>query len=185
MSQVDEANDPGGRTSPQELARLASSLRSGDPLTQDQLDQLERLLSVAAQREPAMMAQVAFKQEVYSGPLPHPDQLNVYDDLTRTSIVEMAVKQQAHDHAMQTKGLGGAIWKDRLGQIFGFGIAITGLGAAAYISQYSAWAAAIIGTLDLVGMVGVFVIPRAFERQSVEKPTPPPPKRGRTTKRSK
>jgi Predicted membrane protein len=174
MSRLEDIQDSDARTSPQELARLAQSLKSGQELTAEQHSTLERLLKVAAKREPAMVAQVAIKQEIFSGPLPHPDQLNMYDDATRASIVEMAVKEQSHNHSMQSKGLSGAILKDRLGQIFGFGIAISGLGAAAWISQYSGAAAAIIGTLDLLGMVGVFVVPRAFERRAAEKSSPQP-----------
>lgn len=185
MSRLEEVQDSDARTSPQELARLAQSLKSGQELTPEQHSMLERLLKVAAKREPAMVAQVAFKQEIFSGPLPHPDQLNMYDDTTRASIVEMAVKEQSHNHSMQSKGLSGAILKDRLGQIFGFGIAISGLAAAAWISQYSAVAAAIIGTLDLVGMVGVFVVPRAFERRVAEKTTPQQPSKRNRAPRKK
>lgn len=185
MSRLEEARDSDARTSPQELARLAQSLKSGQELTPEQHSMLERLLKVAAKREPAMVAQVAFKQEIFSGPLPHPDQLNMYDDTTRASIVEMAVKEQSHNHSMQSKGLSGAILKDRLGQIFGFGIAISGLAAAAWISQYSAVAAAIIGTLDLVGMVGVFVVPRAFERRVAEKTIPQQPSKRNRAPRKK
>lgn len=183
MSRIEEHPEGANKTSPQELALLVQNLKSGKELTDDQHSTLERLLDVAAKREPAMVAQVAFKQEIYSGPLPHPDQLNGYDESTRSRIVEMAVKEQSHNHAMQLKGISGAIWKDRFGQIFGFGIAICGLGAAAWIAQYSAVAAAIIGTLDLVGMVGIFVVPRAFERRVAEKTTQPPPKRNRAPRK--
>lgn len=169
MSRVEERPDSGAKTSPEELAKLVQTLKAGNELTSEQHSTLERLLNVAAKREPGMIAQVAFKQEIFSGPLPHPDQLNGYDQSTRSSIVDMAVKEQSHNHEMQTRGLSGAIWKDRLGQIFGFGIAITGLGAAAWIAQYSAVASAIIGTLDLVGMVGIFVVPRAFEKRATDK----------------
>ncbi|GFM68686.1 DUF2335 domain-containing protein [Pseudomonas cichorii] len=152
------------------------SLKSGDELTAEQHSILENVLSAAAKKEPEMVAQIAFQQEVYAGPLPHPDQLNNYDEHTRRLIVEMAVREQAHYHHMQSKSLSGAIWKDRIGQTFGFGIALAGLGAAAWIAQYSAVAAAIIGTLDLLGMVGIFVVPRAFEQRAAarsEQPSPP------------
>ncbi|WP_440060560.1 hypothetical protein ACTAB0_17845 [Pseudomonas syringae] len=142
------------------------SLKADKKLTSEQHITLERVLAVAAKREPEMVAQVAFKQEFFTGPLPHPDQLNVYDEHTRRLIVDMAVREQVHSHHMHSTGLSGAIWKDRIGQTFGFGIALAGLGAAAWIAQYSAAAAAIIGTLDLLGMVGIFVVPRAFEQRA-------------------
>lgn len=100
---------------------------------------------------------------MFSGPIPHPQHLNGYDQTTRETIVAMAVREQQHAHDMGEKGLDGAIKKDRLGQIFGLIIAIFGLGAAAWIAQYSAVAASIIGSIDLLGMVAVFAAPRAFE----------------------
>lgn len=184
MSRVEKSPDLGSNASAQELSGLLQRLKSGEELTNEQHATLERVLNVAAKREPDMVAQVAFKQEIFSGPLPHPDHLNGYDESTRMQIVSMAVKEQAHSHQMQSKGMSGAIWKDRLGQIFGFGIAITGLGAAAWISQYSAAAAAIIATLDLVGMVGIFVIPRAFEQRATHKTTQQDrPKSGRSPRK--
>lgn len=136
---------------------------------------LETALSVAAQREPEMMAQVAFQQEVYSGPLPHYDQLNGYDEVTRKAIVDMAVREQTHSHTMNLTGLTGAIDKDRRGQYCALVVAVVGLGAAAWISQYSAAAATIIGGIDLLGLVSVFMIPRFAERRAEERAKKTPP----------
>ena len=66
---------------------------------------------------------------------------------------------------MNEKALNGAISKDRLGQYIGGSIAIVGLVAAAWIAQYSAVAAGIIATLDLFGMVALFVAPRLLENR--------------------
>ncbi|MFP4160628.1 MAG: hypothetical protein ACLFSK_01420 [Ectothiorhodospira sp.] len=49
-------------------------------------------------------------------------------------------------------------------------IALSGLLAAAWIAPSSATAAAIIGGLDLFGMVTVFVAPRILERARQEPP---------------
>jgi hypothetical protein len=119
MSRIAASAESTLKADPQELARLLQDLKSGVELSADQHVTLEKLLDVAAQREPAMVAQVAFKQEIYSGPLPHHDQLNAYDEETRRQIVAMAVRDPG--------------------------------------------AAAIIGTLDLLGMVCAFVAPRALE----------------------
>jgi uncharacterized membrane protein len=81
-------------------------------------------------------------------------------------IVEMASKEQAHAHMMQQTGLQGAIDKDRRGQLIGGVIAVSGLIAAAVIAPYSATAAAIIGGLDLFGMVALFVAPRILEKRA-------------------
>lgn len=166
------------KTPPKDLGNLMQALAAGGELTKQQQDILEGVVSVAAEREPGLVAQIAFRQEMYSGPLPHPDHLNGYDTETRRLIVEMAVREQTHTHEMQKKGLTGAIWKDRLGQFLGFGIAVSGLAAAAWIAQYSGVAAAIIGSVDLLGMVSVFVAPRAFEKliEARSKKAAPPAK---------
>lgn len=177
MSRI--ATRPEGEAKPSagELAQVFSDLKSGKTLSDDQHEMLEKALNVAAKREPAMVAQVAFQQEVYSGPLPHYDQLNGYDEETRRAIVDMAVREQAHSHNMHLTGLSGAIQKDRRGQYCALVVAVVGLGAAAWISQYSAAAAAVIGSIDLIGLVSVFMVPRIAERraQAAEKESPPQP----------
>lgn len=164
LSQIAKPPDTSLKASPQEIATLFQDLKSGKELTDIQHAVLEKALNVAAEREPAMVAQVAFKQEIYSGPLPHHDQLNGYDEETRREIVGMAVREQTHAHQMQSAGLSGAIWKDRTGQIFALIVAITGLAAASWVAQYSAWASAIIGSVDLLGLVCAFIAPRVLER---------------------
>lgn len=152
------------RTPQREISKALETLVAGGELSTSQHEILGQVISVAAEREPQIIAQLAIKHEMYSGPLPHPEQLNGYDPDTRAAIVAMAVKEQEHTHAMQKKGLGGAITKDRIGQICAVIIAVSGLAAAAWISQFSGVAAAVIGSVDLLGMVAAFVAPRAFEK---------------------
>lgn len=75
----------------------------------------------------------------------------------------MAKREQIHTHQMEEKALEGAVSKDRRGQLFGLGIAVFGLGVAAYVSTHSGAAAAVIAAVDLLGMVTVFVAPRILE----------------------
>ncbi|WP_246194781.1 DUF2335 domain-containing protein [Allochromatium palmeri] len=107
-----------------------------------------------------LMAEV---RETHIGPLPHADLLNRYDDATRQIIVQMAVDEQRHTHQMQAKSLDGAIRKDRRGQVFGLLIALTGLLVAGFVATFSPTAAAVIGSIDLLGMVALFVAPRVLE----------------------
>lgn len=132
----------GGALSPEDQSRLAGLLEA----------------------QPSELVMAATRHESYSGPLPHPDHLNRFDDETRRAIVQMAVDEQAHAHRMRERGLEGAIAKDRRGQRYGLVIAVAGLAAAVAIAPFSAVAAGIIGTLDLFGMVALFVAPRILER---------------------
>lgn len=78
----------------------------------------------------------------------------------------MAVDEQKHTHDMRDKGLNGAIKKDERGQRYGLTVAIVGLVAAAVIAPFSPATAGVIGTLDLLGMVTVFVAPRILESRN-------------------
>ncbi len=122
------------------------------------LDEQRRLAGFLAAESPELVM-AATRHESYSGPLPHPDLLNRFDDVTRRAIVQMAVDEQAHAHRMRERGLEGAIAKDRRGQRYGLVIAVAGLAAAVAIAPFSAVAAGIIGTLDLFG----------FSRQNMRK----------------
>lgn len=143
-----------------EVERLVAKLQRGN-LTQEQQQELSRHLQIEPAREQHLQQRV--RQTSFSGPLPHPDILNQFDEETRRTIVQMAVDDQKHVHEMNRTGLSGSILKDRRGQLCGVTIAVVGLIAAVLIAPYSAFAAGIIGTLDLFGMVALFVAPRVLE----------------------
>ncbi|WP_186764411.1 DUF2335 domain-containing protein [Pistricoccus aurantiacus] len=110
------------------------------------------------------------RHETFSGPIPPAEHLNQYDESVRRLIVQMAKDEQKHAHSMREQGLQGAINKDRRGQLLGGAIAITGLVVAAVIAPHSAAAAAVIGTLDLFGMVALFVAPRVLDKRRQDNP---------------
>ncbi|MBE0508374.1 MAG: DUF2335 domain-containing protein [Marinospirillum sp.] len=148
-------------TPEQQLHQLATKLHQGQLSAQEQ-----SLLAELLDNEPGEVLMSVTRQQLHVGPLPPPDLLNQYDDATRQTILSMASKEQAHAHDMQQKSLQGAIAKDRRGQVIGGVIAVAGLVAAAAIAPYSTVAAAIIGSLDLFGMVALFVAPRILEKRS-------------------
>lgn len=143
-----------------ELERLLEGLGTGE-LTELEQKRLGKLWPGAGGQ---FMLQMAMSSETFSGPLPHPEQLNKFDPDTRKAIVQMAESDQSHVQQMQRKALEGAIAKDRRGQWMGFGIAVCGLVAAAVVARFSPAVAGVIAALDLLGMVAVFVVPRAFEK---------------------
>jgi len=113
-----------------------------------------------------VMAVHSEQTTMYSGSLPHPEQFNAYDELTRSTILQMAVDDQKHTHDMQKTGLLGAIEKDKRGQRYGLAIALGGFVAAAIIAPFSPVVAGIIGALDIFGMVALFVAPRVLENRT-------------------
>ena len=143
-----------------QLVSLVDELEQGG-LTQNQQIQLAQLLKSAS----ASVVMTATHHQSFSGPIPPPEQLAKYPEDARKLILDMAHREQVYTHNMNEKALTGAIQKDRLGQYIGGTIAIVGLVVAAWIAQYSAVAAGIIATLDLFGMVALFVAPRLLENR--------------------
>lgn len=148
-----------GLQSEDALTSMVAGLESGN-LTSSQQQDLAYLLKNSS---PSLV--MTATHQSFSGPIPPPEQLAKYPDDARQLILDMAKGEQAHTHTMSEKALNGAIVKDRFGQFIGGSIAIVGLAAAAWIAQYSAVAAGIIATLDLFGMVALFVAPRLLENR--------------------
>ena len=143
-----------------EAVELVDRLRQGR-LSREEQVRLAELLESAPSGEMQLIA--AMRRESFSGPLPHPDVLNQYEEQARAVILSMAQEEQAHTHRIQESGLTGAIRKDRRGQWIGGAIAITGLVVAAIIAPHSVVAAGVIGALELFGMVALFGAPRLME----------------------
>lgn len=141
-----------------ELTRLLTRLDEGE-LTRDEQVRLGKALP-----ESGVQLRMMVQHQSFSGPLPHPAILNGYDQETRKLIVQMAVNEQSHTHSMQQLSLTGAIEKDKRGQRYGLAIALAGFVTAGVVAFVSPPVAGVIAGLDVLGMVSVFVIPRAFER---------------------
>jgi len=145
-----------------DVQRVIQRLEAGT-LDDAERDLLLQKLETGSSGETAVLA--ALVRQSFTGPLPPPTLFAQYDAETRRAILQMAEREQTHVHEMQRRGLDGAITKDRRGQWIGGAIAISGLIAAVVIAPHSAVAAGIIGTLDLFGMVALFVAPRLLEHR--------------------
>ena len=154
------SSDQISRNQQEDIEIYLKTLETGT-LSPDEQKKLHQLITAV----PSSVALTATRQETFIGPLPPPEQLAGYDAPTRETILSMARNEQSHVHSMRLQGLNAAIAKDKRGQYIGGTIAITGLVVAAVIAPYSAVAAAIIGSLDLFGMVALFVAPRILDRQ--------------------
>jgi uncharacterized membrane protein len=112
---------------------LVQGLKSGQLTPRQQ----EALASQLVEDEPPPHVMIQQRQTMYSGPLPHAEEFNAYDEPTRRTILQMAVDDQKHTHEMQKTGLNGAIEKDKRGQRYGLAIALSGLLAATVIAPFS------------------------------------------------
>ena len=75
------------------------------------------------QKAKAVVKVVASKSEIYSGPIPHPDHLRQYDEISpgcAKLIIQMFVEQSEHRRGLDEKILDAEIKGYSRGQIFGF-----------------------------------------------------------------
>lgn len=116
----------------------------------------------------------------YSGPIPPPEMLAQYDPDVRMAILRMAEDEQSQRNVRLKMALEADI-DDRKrirslegrGQWFGFGIGIAGIIAATIMALYGEpVAASIIGAIDLVALVSVFVTGRVISKKDSTKDAP-------------
>jgi len=116
-------------------------------------------------------ALVAVGQQ-FSGPLPPPEMLAQYDDVTPGAgdrIIAMAEAQSAHRRAVETKGAEAQVEdfkaaraEARLGQVFAFIIAVFGILAGACVIHHGTTGGAqiagcVIGGVPLATIVTTFI----------------------------
>ncbi len=107
----------------------------------------------------------ATKQELYSGPIPHPEILSGYDNIVPGSadrLIIMAEREMEHRHKMESEIVEAEIRDSHIGMVFGFSLGILSLIAAvvAIIFAPSNAGAIIGGLLGVTGIgsiIGVFV----------------------------
>ncbi len=99
-----------------------------------------------------------------SGPLPSPDILVQYNQAVPSAaerIIAMAEHDSAHLQSMEKMRLSAFYLERRLGQIFGFSIAIAALSASVFLAfNGREITASIIGGATLVSLVSIFVFGR-------------------------
>jgi uncharacterized membrane protein len=112
----------------------------------------------------------------FQGPLPPPEVLAKYNEIDAglvNRIVTMAEEQAKHRREIENFVTDKSLALSRMGQVFGLTIAMTGLGAAVITTLYNhGVVGALIGTVDLVALVSVFVLGKTMNAQtSPGKPT--------------
>ena len=127
--------------------------------------QIARRANERAQRKSSVAASSrslsVLRQEVFSGPLPHPDLLEKYDGVcpgAADRLIGMAETQAAHRQALESRALDHEHRRSMLGTCCGLIVAIAGFvttGWVAWIGHPTA--ATIIGSFDLAALVGVFI----------------------------
>ena len=108
--------------------------------------------------------QVTSVSAEFAGPIPHPSILEKYDRVVPGSaerILAMAERQSAHRIELEGLVIRSDIRKSERGQSFGLVVAISGLAAAVALGLAGhGIAGGVVGSVDLVALVGVFVLGR-------------------------
>lgn len=107
---------------------------------------------------------VQIRSEFFSGPLPHPELLQGYEDTcpgAAERILSMAEKQADHRRAMETRNHTQGANRERLGMVLGFVVAMSAIWGGVYLIRSGFQAEGLTSIiLALAGLVGVFVYAR-------------------------
>ena len=105
----------------------------------------------------------------FSGPLPPPEVMGLYDQLIPGAAERLLVafeNQQSHRFGLENRVVDAGITRAWYGQWCGLAVALAGISAAALAVIYAQqWAAAIIGGGTLLGIVTVFVTGRSQQEK--------------------
>jgi uncharacterized membrane protein len=127
--------------------------------------------SPAPVHQQTMMAEVY--EEHYSGPLPRPEDLRAYEGIVpggAERILAMAERQAAHRQSLEQVAVVGANRRANAGLVLGFIIALLFLAASVgLVVTGHETAGTVIGSVDIVGLAGVFVYGRSSQRRERER----------------
>ena len=100
------------------------------------------------------------RQEIYSGPLPHPEHLGKYDEIcpgAADRIITVFEKQSEHRRGLEEKVVTSNIRNERLGQKLAFTLALLVIGSGVYLLATGKNALGLTATLSpLAVLTGVF-----------------------------
>lgn len=112
-------------------------------------------------RNEDMAQEFTITAQRFTGPLPHPAILAQYNNSVpggAERIIAMAERNQQHRHDIESLVVRGGLSAQRNGQWFGLLVALTGMiGSIWLVSQGHEWGGATIGTIDVAGLVSLFI----------------------------
>lgn len=147
---------PSGEGAKGNPARLPT--RSDDPPSARPDDDTAIVADVLAEK---ISRRVIHSSSIFSGPFPPPAILDGYGEVDASfppRIFRMGEIEQEHRHGMDRNALRAESRNSLLGIVSGFVVALSGLATTAWIAYLGhPAAAAVLGTVDLVSLVGVFI----------------------------
>ena len=163
MSNEGEEN-PSGAEQEHTLREISeqSIQTAADALGIEVNDLIERLGS--SQAEQQNHQQLAISRS-FSGPLPHPELLELYERVQpgfAERIMAMTEAETKHIRDIEQKALCATRWEVHLGQVFALIIGLAAIVGGVYASVNGAeWAGGFLGTGGVFGLVSVFIMGRS------------------------
>lgn len=119
----------------------------------------------------------AIQRESFSGPIPHPDLLQKYEEVQQgfaERIVSMAERQLDHRVKCEDTVVNGSVAESKRGQCFGLIVAVLFLGASLALGLTGHdWLGGVLGGGTLVALVTVFVQTKHQNKDSNGKESEP------------
>ena len=133
-------------------------------------------LPAPIKKQPQLRRHVEARLEAYSGPLPKPSDLQEYDNVVPGAgerIIRMAEQQAEHRQFLEKTVITGDTKRADMGLYSGAVIAFCVLGGSIFLIYTGHdWAGAFILSLDIVGLVSVFIYgTRSRRSERAEKAT--------------
>lgn len=169
---------PEGSASPNEGEQSPLADPTMSSLSPDMRQLIEGLSqSPGSETQAAALAAMMVVQQRYSSPYPPIEYLRGLDQIVpggAQHLIDQADAQANHRRGLEEDVVHNGQRRANGGQWLGFAIAIAFLvGAILLILKGHDWAGAIIGTVDLVGLVAVFALGQRSQHEAACKPVSP------------
>ncbi len=132
----------------------------------------EELKAVPDEQKRQRIAALISETILHIGPLPAPETLGQYNDVLpglAERIVKMTENQNNHRIKQEDKVISSQVFLSKRGQLFGFILAIIFFFVAGFLGYTGHdWIAGELGTIDVVGLVAVFVLGRKQQTKELK-----------------
>ena len=116
----------------------------------------------------AILLVISSKKETYKSPMPPPDVLKGYNEAINNGadrILTMIEKQSNHRMNVEITIINRELNQSGRGQNYGFAISLLFLGVSAgLIYTGHDMAGTVLGTIDLIGLVSVFILGKFYQK---------------------